>query len=310
MHLARRAPFILIVGLAAVSLLSGCRSGGELSGAIKASDDPRAVALLKRSMDVYAAMPSFVAESRLTISSQGQISSMSDRSFAYRKPNRFRVVSASSSGLSQTSVSNGVSLLEFDNAGRQPPRKLPAPDSITEVGTIQLMNPMFCGTLLYQFFGGKENYGQLVDATKGPVTFGSEEKVSTGEEAQVVKFYAKQQYGHVEALIGEVTGLVFRLRYDSEPLLKMLQDPVALDRMRADAGSRLSGTQDAKAKAETQTALSKPGQIANMSLESEETYTNLGPLPNSASLFNLVPPKGSKPRDFGASRPASPKTKP
>ena len=304
MHYPSRAVRALCAISVAAVTATGCNSGSQLSGAAKETDDAKAIGFLKHSMDVYSAMPAFTADCSLSVTGAGA----ETRTVSYAKPNRFKVVSTSANGMVQTSICDGAALLEFDNKTGQPPRQGPAPDTIAEVSTIQMRHPMYCGTLLYQFFGGSGNYSGLVDREKGLVTFGPEEKSSTGEPAHTVNFYAQQQYGHVEALIGENTGYVFRIKYDSEPLMKMMRDPETQKRAKAQAEAALSSAKDSKTKAEAITALSNLSSKSGMAFLSEETYSRLTvPATLSNATFALIPPKGTTPVEFGVHRMTSPK---
>jgi hypothetical protein len=84
---------------------------------------------------------------------------------------------------------------------------------------------MFCGCLLHQFFGGSANYVRLVNPSKGKVAFDGGELAQSGESARNISFYGQQEYGHVKVLIGERTGHVYRIEYDSEPLVGMMSNP-------------------------------------------------------------------------------------
>ena len=316
---------LVFLGLSAVAIamLVGCRvathrvvtqmsSGNDsdttnLGDPTKPADDPKAVVFLKHSMDVYSTMPSYTAEGSFSSGPKGELRPHQTRKFAYSKPNRFKVVS-DGHGFLQTSICDGKNVLEFDNETGQTPRKEPAPDSIAEVRSMQMRHPMFCGTLLYQFFGGSANFDGLVDAEKDAVTFGAEEKASTGEQAHLVKFYGKQQYGHVEALIGEKTAFVYRIKYDSEPLMKMMQDPETQKTIRAASESALNQMKDETKKAQAKTALSMGKDVIPTSLITEETYTNIStPTTIAEGTFALNAPVGTTPVEMPASRTPSDK---
>ncbi len=153
---------------------------------------------------------------------------------------------------------------------------------------------MFCGTLLYQFFGGPDNYASLVNSDKGPVTFGAEEKSPTGEQSHIVKFYGQQQYGHVEALIGEKSGYVYRITYDSEPAVKMMQDPEQLKQTAANGQAALNAIKDPAERAEAAKELAAATDVK--SLTSTETYSKIDvPLSLPKTTFALNAPAGTKP---------------
>ncbi len=144
------------------------------------------------------------------------------RTLVYKSPNSFRVVSNGSNSFVQTVVCDGKKLVEYSNRSELPASTYPAPGSIADAASMQMKHPMFCGTLLYQFFGGSENLDSLVNRDKGPIALGAEEKSTGGEPARLVTFYAQGTYGHVSVLVGEQTGLVYRISYDSEPLMQMM----------------------------------------------------------------------------------------
>ncbi|RYG22476.1 redoxin domain-containing protein [bacterium] len=294
-------PFLLV---SLCFVVFGCSAkegaiGGGAAPVAKSGDDGEAVALLKRSMDVYAAMPSFKADGTFSMTSAGFPTPPSKRSIEYVRPNRFKVVSSNPMGFEQTSVSDGKSLVEFDNMTGMAPRKEVAPEGIATAASMQMKHPMFCGSLLYQFFGGSANYAGLVDAEKSPVTFGAEETVASGEPARTVKFYGRDQYGHVEALIGTKTGYVYRIRYNSEPLLKMMSDPETMKKMRAASESAIAKMEDPKQRSDAEKALK--AQPTTIEMKSEELYANLtmpASLPGETFVAKL--PEGKAPVDVSA----------
>ncbi len=206
------APVLLILG-----------SCGKPSNS--ANDDP--VAFLKWSMDKYASAKTFHAECQWKVDypDTEKDEPAAGRVFDYAKPNRFKVVSSQSQGMfTQTSVSDGKSLVEYGNSADTGAMTYPAPLDIATVDSMMMKHPMFGGTLLYQFFAGSSAYDSVVDSSKGKPTFGPTEKSPEGEEARIVKFTNKGTYGDVEMLIGKTTGLVYRIKYDSKGLQQALKD--------------------------------------------------------------------------------------
>jgi len=197
-------------------------------------------------------------------------------------------------GFIQTVISDGKSEIEFDNMTGQDARKSPAPPTIFEVNSMQMQHPMFCGTLLYQFFGGASNLENLADASKGAITFGPEEKASTGEMARNVKFYGTQQYGHVEILIGEKSLFVHRIRYDNEPLVKMMSDPETTKNILKMASSAMKGQKESKTSKAMDDAMKDIKLPAITSIKSEELYSGIKvPTTISAATFKVEAPKGT-----------------
>src|SRR2546423_9396583 len=88
---------------------------------------------------------------------------------------------------------------------------------------MQMQHPMFCGSLLYKFFGGGSRVSDLADESKGPITDGGEQTLPGGGKGKLVKFYATGMYGNASALIDEKTGLVQSITYDSAPLLEKMK---------------------------------------------------------------------------------------
>src|SRR5579862_715432 len=176
------------------------------------------IGLLKWSMTRYAALSTFQADCSWTETIGTMPSSQEEkRTLWYEKPNRFKVVS-SHSGLVQTSVSDGTKLVEFTTGIAQPAQSYDSPPSIANATTMQMSHPMFCGSLLYKFFGGPARLSALVNETKMPVSFGPTVTLE-GQECKTVKFWAQgPTYGKTEVAIGVTDGLVHRIRYGSEPL--------------------------------------------------------------------------------------------
>lgn len=181
--------------------------------------------MLKWSMAKYAKLPTFQADCNWNASYGGMPSGMgTSRTIWYKKPNVFKVVTTHPGGrMVQTSVSDGSKLLEFATGIAANAQRYAAPPTIADATTMQMGHPMFCGTLLYKFFGGPDRYAALVDEAKMPVTFGAPVSID-GQACKTVKFWAKgPTYGKTEIAIGTADGLVHRIQYGSEPLMQMMQ---------------------------------------------------------------------------------------
>jgi thiol-disulfide isomerase/thioredoxin len=87
---------------------------------------------------------------------------------------------------------------------------------------MQMQHPMFCGTLLYKFFGGPAHLDQLVQTAKGAITYGPDVTIDS-EPCKTVKFFGTGLYGHAQVAISTGDGLVRRIVYDSAPLMTMMR---------------------------------------------------------------------------------------
>jgi len=262
---------VLVAGCSVFGQRANVSKVGESSSGANAAAD-----LLKRSMDRYAALPAFSATVTYSMDAGHGRAPATDstRTMEIEKPNLFHVISKSATGFTQTCVSDGKNEIEYSEPSLVGAMTYSSPAQLCEVRSMQMRHPMFCGTLLYQFFGGSTNYSNLVDESKGPVTYGDLETVAGGETARVVKFYATQTYGHTEVMIGERSLLVYRIRYDNEPLMTMVK-----------------GMLDS----------SKQPNLGNAgsSLASEEDYNQIKtPKTIPASEFKAIVPKGLKTMDL------------
>ncbi len=186
-----------------------------------------ATEFLKQSMSRYQALKSFQVQcawreaiGRMT-STKAAGQETDTRTFVYAAPNKFKVVS-SRTGFVQTSVSDGVHVAEYTSMASLPAQTYPAPGTIAAVATMQMQHPMFCGTLLYKFFGGPSGLKSLAQTAKEPVSFGPDVVVG-GEPCRTVRFYGTGLYGHAQVAISRRDLLVRRIRYDSAPLLAMMR---------------------------------------------------------------------------------------
>ena len=178
---------------------------------------------LKWSMDQYASMKGFKASCAIETKLNGvgfeKNKLDQTREIVYDSPNMFKI-QAQSHSAEIFAESDGSRMVLGTSDLKTPVTAYKAPETITSEHTELLSEPMLCGTLLYTFFGGSPHYSDLVDTSKTAPSFGDEEQVS-GEKAKHVLFYATGVYGHTDVLIGEKTGLVYRIEYDSDPRIKM-----------------------------------------------------------------------------------------
>lgn len=191
----------------------------------KAPDKPEA--FLKWSMDRYKALASFSASCEWTATYGGQPGPTEKRTISFVAPNLFRAETSFGPTYSMTSISDGKTVVEYSQGTDKRGMQYSAPSTIDASSTMFTQHPMFCGTLLYKFFGGSEALDKLVDTSKKPVSFGKAETLPDGTKARSVDFYATGTYGNVTALIDEKDGTVRRISYDSESLLARMKDMVA-----------------------------------------------------------------------------------
>ncbi|AIE85947.1 redoxin domain-containing protein [Fimbriimonas ginsengisoli Gsoil 348] len=243
-------------------------------------------AFLKWSMDQYAAMPSFQAKATLATKANGEASpGEQHRELFIQGGNRFKIVALAPNGFQQTAVSDGKNLVEYASAGSDHATRYPSPSKIGDAMTVTMRHPMFCGSLLYQFFGGAGNYGQLVDEAKGAPQFGPDETAPGGEAACVVRFYGQQKYGNVQALIGKTTGKVYRLVYDSAPLLEQMHKVMDAEIAQLPAGK------------DRDEAMKQQGKFPK-SFVTTETYSEIkSGATLVAATFDTAPPKGMPVQD-------------
>jgi thiol-disulfide isomerase/thioredoxin len=185
-----------------------------------------AVDFLKETMTRYQALKTFQAECGWNTVYDGKPDDPSSQSgetrmIAYQTPNIFKIVSTHANSYVQTSVSDGTHLCEYGNNGDDTMTSK-APPSIARADSMQMEHPMFCGTLLYQFFGGPDNIDRLVKPGKGLVSFGPDITID-GESCKTVKFYGTGTYGHVEAAISPNDYLVRRISYDDAPIMAQMK---------------------------------------------------------------------------------------
>jgi peroxiredoxin len=191
----------------------GCREAGPA--------DP--TAFLRLAMQRTSALRTFQARCAYEVTTAtggaSEPTMRGTRTIAYERPNRFRVVSSPGGRITMTCISDGVRLLEYSTLPGAPASTFSAPETIGKVGSMQMKHPMFCGSLLYAFLSPGATKADIVDLSKEPITFGDDVTVD-GVRCRTVKFYAVGDYGHAEVSAGAEDGLVRRIRYDTEPLVK------------------------------------------------------------------------------------------
>ena len=196
-----------ILGLLSLVLCLAC--GGPQS----------AQQFLAWSMDQHKALKSYssTAKWQMTGGMVSGLEAQETRLVSYQSPNLYQIVSKNGGGLTLTSISDGSQQLDL-GSDRKTALTSEAPKTIDEAGTLQMLHPMYCGSLLYKFFAGAASLGDLVDESKGGVSDGGEEALPGGGKGRIVKFYATGMYGNASVLIDESSGMVRRITYDSETL--------------------------------------------------------------------------------------------
>ncbi len=212
---------IAITATAALILSSAC-SQGKNDAPTSAPDTPEA--FLKWSMDRYKEMPSFSSaftmkfEVRFIKGRKDDKPLITKGNFLFDRPNRFSLneeILAVSDGQDLTEAFNGY----MSKAGRS---FRPAPETLWTVGRSITATSKI--EMLFQFFGGSGRLSHVAKSDRIPISFGAEETFA-GERCRLLKFFAKSiRYGHVRLLIGETTGRVYRMQFDSFPIEMMLGD--------------------------------------------------------------------------------------
>lgn len=197
-------------------ILCGC--GTQTAESSAPTSNPEQ--FLKWSMNQYAGFKTYQASVDWEMKSEGEQGATEKRQLSIATPNKFKVITTMTNGMTLGAVSDGSGMVEYANG--QGARKCEVPKGIAAVSSMQMKHPMFNGSLLYQFFGGSDNFNGLVAVENRKVEFGSDEKAPGGEDAKTVKFYAPDGYGNVEALIGTKTGLVYRIKADEDGLKKQM----------------------------------------------------------------------------------------
>lgn len=270
----------------AVVVAGGCASKKESAAS---GGNQSGEAFLRQAMERNAAFKTFQADGTVAIKVENSANPViTQRKIRLQSPNRFSV-NTSAAGANFVSVSDGAKWVEYQTPSNMPGGIYKAPKAVDYASSPLMREPRFAGSLLYEFFGGAANYGYLVDDTQVPVTLGAEEKTPDGEMAKVVSFYARSSYGNVKALIGEKTGRVFRITYDSDPIFRTYSNPEVKSRVQAMLDKTPAGPQRDRMLKEAEPILHPVHYFT------EETYTNFHTDETlSADTFNTTPPAGMK----------------
>jgi peroxiredoxin len=293
----------IAVGIVVGLLLFGCALSHS---AVDTGRPTTPKQFLLWSMERYGAMAGFRAECAWSmLEREGKMGLPTHRSIVYRAPDRFRVVSHGPTGFVMTAVCDGTRLVEYSNHEDQPASTYPSPDSISDAGSMLMNHPMFCGSLLYQFFGGSKNLAGLVDLDKGAISFGSKQKAEDGEPSREVDFYGQGTYGHVSVLIGERTGLVHRIEYDNEPLMRMMDSPEMQDTIRSQIRSRIAVLPPGQERSDLEKTLAEVSHPVETKTQELYSHIAMGS-PVDSETFDTSLPKGLEVREVGASSSGKP----
>lgn len=209
--------------LASTTLLAiiGCAKNDPVTVASSGALTPPnpAEVMIKKSMDMYKNLNGFSTKCSWN-ATVGPDTVKAERTLHYEAPNRYEAVAKANSGkinVTMTSISDGKKVLETSTNAPGSALGSPAPPTIADTSSMLMQSQFAEGSLLYKFFAGSGAYEGLVDTSKGPAGFGNEVK-EPKETAKQVKFYGTGMYGHVTAVIGEKTGEVYEISYDSEPI--------------------------------------------------------------------------------------------
>jgi thiol-disulfide isomerase/thioredoxin/outer membrane lipoprotein-sorting protein len=176
------------------------------------------------SMDQHQALKSYSAKCEWEVDGGVMGGDASSRKIEYLAPNFFKINSARKGGLTATTVSDGHKLVDFTDDKLRTGMSYAAPANFHDAKSMQMMLPMSCGSLLYEFFGGSKGIDDLVDESRGKIADAGEEDLPGGGKGKLVKFYAKGAYGNATVLINEKTGMVYRISYDSAALLEKVKE--------------------------------------------------------------------------------------
>jgi len=192
--------------LAACIVLTGC------DARLRRPSEP-ADAFLKESMARYHNLASFKTNCDWRADADGTDFG-SARTVEYRSPNRYRVLSVHDNTLLLCSVSDGAQVTEYSNVPQMMAGIYPAPPAVGSADSPQMLNPLDCGSPLYSFFGGPDDYAKLVD---GPVRYGAT-MILDKEPCATVLFH-NTRYGQMKVAIGTGDKLVHRIEYDAAALV-------------------------------------------------------------------------------------------
>jgi len=155
-------------------------------------------AFLKWSMAKHAALITYQAEcdwaGRFREPPTQENATIDKRTLWYQKPNVFKVISSQrGQNYVMTTVSDGTESLEYTTGAVVSVQRGSAPKSIATANSMLASISIFCGSLLYKFFGGSAKYSELVNAKKMRVEFG-EDITLDGHPCKTVKFWAQGLY--------------------------------------------------------------------------------------------------------------------
>src|SRR5579871_4233168 len=183
-HHKKRAPAAALLLGGALLLVAGAAALTHLNR--QAPSDP--TGFLKWSMEHYQRLSGFQADCDWSENFGVGAVQHAKRTLLYARPNRFKVAAAENQ-MTLTAVSDGKTALEYSNQPSVVGMSSPAPDNISETKMMTMQHPMFCGSLLYQFFGGPNRLASLVNTTKGAIRFGDDVTLD-GVKCRTVKFVA------------------------------------------------------------------------------------------------------------------------
>ena len=272
--------------------------------------------MLQNSMDRYGGMKTFATavEWRTGHGPSIEDAEPHTRLIAYAAPNRFRLESHASNGFSQTSVCDGKTFVEYSNHEEQrEAMSYPVPKSLATVSSMQTTHPMFCGTLLLPFFGGRGELDRLVDRTKYEPRILDADAFPSEEPLQTVEFYGAGMYGNASATIGLESGLVYGIVYDSEPLMAMMNNPEHRKMMRRAIKAQIESLERGEKRDQMERYLSeydsKPEGVAPTSITIEAYSKFRIDEPMAPDAFDTRLPAGVSTRDMsdqGRSEPPIP----
>jgi peroxiredoxin/outer membrane lipoprotein-sorting protein len=301
--MGRSKLLLMLVAGACLLAVSGCikvvssLSSGAGSAYVKAPAGSPGDSLIKMSMNHYHDLKSLSASCAWGMSSMPFAGGSVKRSISYVAPNEFKVEMTSGMGMTMSAVSDGKKLVELSSVS--PGQSYAAPSDLADATSMEMQHPMFCGSLLYKFFSGSSGYDKVVDEAKGKPVLGKEEQAD-GETAQHVKFYAAgDTYGNTDVLIGEQSGNVYSISYDSDALMKKAKD--------MGFGSTLKGYETTETYSDIKlnpsitaatfdtTAASKGQKVTDMSAEMGGNGQPPVPLGSTAPPLTVTPVAGGAP---------------
>ncbi len=211
---------LLTLALPALAALGCSNPPVEAKAEVKppshSTEASEAEKFLRWSMNRYAALKSYEADASWSLTTSGGTDKLSEtRTIAIANPNRFKIFTVAPDGTKMTTVSDGKAMVEYVQGRVSNAKPGEAPATISADQSEFMQDPRVSGSLLYQFFGGSDNFDGLVDVSKSSVVFGKD-VTADGEASKTVLFYGTRGAGHVEAVIGMKTGFVHSLDCDED----------------------------------------------------------------------------------------------